>query len=279
MTPDPAASWHDLEFACADGFDMANAAYAAMTLSPTVIRLPPTYQFAGLLTATPPSPATLALTTTDKTAHPTLSMWKESPIWGCAVYQPSTGTVILAIRGTETLWEWIADFTALPVDFLYDPSAGQVHAGMQLVYQHIRMPAITLLQSCGPITRLRLVGHSLGAAICEPLALDLVEHGGFSCVPELTTYESPRFGTPEWVARFRKAIPDTRFDRVVNDGDRVPSLPLAPLFWHTGNRCEVYGGWKWEDISYAHALSTVRLGLNAAWVAHIQAVAPSIQVP
>jgi hypothetical protein len=271
--------WNDLEFAVSDGYLMACSAYTAMTATPAQIPLPPGYQFVGLLQANPAHAAAHMAASTPQAQHPALSMLKESPIWGLAAYAPGTGTMILAIRGTESLWEWIADFAADPETFYYDPQAGQVHGGMQLVYEHIRTPAIQLLQSRDQPKRIKILGHSLGAAICQPLAMDAVLHGGFAVTPELCTYESPRFGTKPWCDALTKLVPDTKFDRVENDGDRVCQVPLAPLYWKAGNRCKVYGGWKWEDITYAHHLSTINIGLQAAWLAYLKTVAPIVNVP
>jgi hypothetical protein len=275
---DPACSWHDLEFACADGFLMATSAYAAMSLAPSAIPLPPTYEFAGLLLAHPPDAAQHMAASTQQEQHPALSMLHESQIWGLAAYQPTSQTLILAIRGTETIWEWIADFTFAPLPDSTNPANGSVHGGMQLVFEHVRNPIIALVQS-KPLKRLRIVAHSLGAAIGTHAALDLMQHGGLPCIPELLTYECPRYGSKAWAGTFSRHISDAIYDRVVNEGDRVPQVPLPPQFWHPGTKQEVYGGWKWTDLAFAHHLSTVQIGLNAVWRAHLEVVAPVIQVP
>ena len=244
----------DIPFARGDGYLMASAAYAAMSLPPSQIVPPMGYQWVRQLMAG--SASATALSSADQ--RPALAMLKESPVWGIAAYSPLTHGVILSIRGTESLFEWLEDLDALAVPWQWGGSAGLVHAGFQYAYAHVREDALSLLQSCGQVSSLTLIGHSLGAAMAQMLGLDVAQHGGFSVTPTVLTYESPNPGD----ATFLKVL-DAAADiqRIENAGDLVPLVPAPPLYPYPPHTL-VHGGFKVLNPKYAHALTTVKKGLD-----------------
>ncbi len=123
---------------------------------------------------------------------------------GLIFQAPATGDVVIALRGTEGVLEWIQDakFLAVPCPFL--PAAGNT---------------------------LTVCGHSLGGALATLLALDLAANTAAPFNdPTVYTYASPRTGDATFVSTYNHVVPNTF--RIANRLDLVPKLPLPPLYDH-----------------------------------------------
>jgi triacylglycerol lipase len=158
-----------------------------------------------------------------------------------------------AFRGTVSLGDWLHDFDFLSVP--YEPVAnyGTVHQGFQAVYQVVRESMLAEIHSADPkFTRLIVTGHSLGAALSELAAPDLLHNGGLAVVPEVQNFAGPRCGHHDFASSFDAQI-GTCF-RVVNAWDIVPHLPppLA-LFEHVGAAARVNGGFTLDELT-AHSM-------------------------
>ncbi len=170
-------------------------------------------------------------------------------------------TAIVAIRGTETIWDWIDDIDAVPVPFIAVPGAGLVHMGFQLVYEHIRSSILGLLQkNCQGVQTLRVTGHSLGGALAVLCAYDLLKNLKGGPVPQLYTFAGPRTLDPAFSHVFNASIPEC--NRVVNFMDVVPQVPLPPVYEHVGTETLVHGGFRPLDVTYAHHLTTYLAGMQ-----------------
>lgn len=147
--------------------------------------------------------------------------------------------LVVAIRGTEGDIEWLMDFEFIPVTFKPVPHAGRVEDGFQKIYltmtavqpggtgsQPLRQAIVSQLAS-SPAS-LVVAGHSLGAALANLLALDLVVNEQLS--PALWTLASPRTGDAHWVRFFDSAFSSAGLTswRVYNEPDVIPRLP--PLY-------------------------------------------------
>jgi hypothetical protein len=155
------------------------------------------------------------------------------------VAQDASGNVVVAIRGTEGIKEWVQDsrFLALKCPFL--PGSGLTENGFTSVYESLRIerePAskrlITTLSTLPypvPPTSLTICGHSLGGAVATLLALDVAANAGF-LQPTVYTYASPRTGDLQFAATYNQVVPHTY--RIANRLDIVPKLPLPPLYEH-----------------------------------------------
>jgi triacylglycerol lipase len=217
----------DKTFALNVAYPAAVAAYQAMTLPLSGIGLPLGYS------------STSFIESTDPTDRP----------YG-VVGDGAFGKVI-AIRGTETLNEWLDDFKAVLVPNPY--GVGKVHIGFLDVYNRIRPSLLTVLRPLitAPVV---IVGHSLGGALALLLAADLAP---FSTV---YTFASPRVGDTVFAAEFDSRSPNCV--RIVNEGDVVPHVPLPPLFANVETPQTVRGGFRVGDISYAHHLDQYLAGLK-----------------
>jgi Lipase (class 3) len=150
-----------------------------------------------------------------------------------------TGDVVIAIRGTEGIMEWIQDaiFLMVPCPFL--AGAGNTEDGFTAVYESFRtgpmagspavVSALATIPLPQPITSVTICGHSLGGALATLLALDVAANTPFKS-PTTYTYASPRAGDPTFVAMYNHIVPNTF--RVANRLDLVPKLPLPPLYDH-----------------------------------------------
>jgi len=158
---------------------------------------------------------------------------------GLILQAANTGDVVIALRGTEGIQEWIhdAEFLMVPTPFL--AGAGHTEDGFTAVYLSMTTsldptcPSVTkALPSLAfprPITSLTICGHSLGGALATLLALDVAANTPFKN-PIVYTYASPRTGGPQFVATYNQVVPNTT--RIAGRVDLVPKLPLPPLYDH-----------------------------------------------
>jgi hypothetical protein len=155
------------------------------------------------------------------------------------VVQDAAGNVVVAIRGTEGILEWVQDgkFLAVPCPCL--PGSGFTEDGFTAVYESLRisqdssstrlvdaLPALTYPTAVASMT---ICGHSLGGAIATLLALDVAANTKFTR-PTAYTYASPRTGDPSFVDTYNQLVPNTY--RLANRLDIVPKLPLPPEYSH-----------------------------------------------
>jgi triacylglycerol lipase len=251
----------DITSALSVMYPAANAAYLIMNVPQPPLQLPLGYALTGPIMADPLRAAhAMAQADPDQQRIPN-SMVAESSIFGLVAWNAVTRTAIVAIRGTKTIWEWIGDFDAAPVPWFPDPSAGRVHMGFQLVYEHICSSLRDLLNTgCPGVEKILVTGHSLGGTLAVLAAFDIFENMGLGIVPELYTFAAPRTGDPAFIGRFDAAIKDCY--RLVNFMDVVAQVPLPPVYIHAGQEILVHGGFKPLDITYAHHLTTYLAGLR-----------------
>ena len=158
---------------------------------------------------------------------------------GLILQAAAAGDVVIAIRGTEGIQEWIhdAEFLMVPCPFL--AGSGHTEDGFTAVYlsmttnsapgSPVVVKALSVLAFPRPVTSLTICGHSLGGALATLLALDVAANTQFKN-PSVYTYASPRTGGPQFAATYNQVVPNTtRFSGRI---DLVPKLPLPPLYEH-----------------------------------------------
>jgi hypothetical protein len=158
---------------------------------------------------------------------------------GFILQAATTGDVVIAVRGTEGVHEWIhdAEFLMLPCPIL--PGSGHTEDGFTAMYLSMTTsldpmcPSVTRSLPTAkfprPITSLTICGHSLGGALATLLALDVAANTAFKN-PTVFTYASPRTGGPQFAATYNQVVRDTT--RIAGRLDLVPKLPLPPLYEH-----------------------------------------------
>jgi hypothetical protein len=164
----------------------------------------------------------------------------ETVTYGFMARSPQ-GELVVAIRGTETILEWLHDFSFLFVPNPIHAGGGLTEDGFSAIYRSLRsavdpnsptaISAITSLVGAGGINTATITGHSLGAAVATLLALDVALNSGVKDITSYT-YASPRVGEMFFEHTCDSTVPNTY--RVVNQPDIVPKVPVFP-YEHVGD--------------------------------------------
>jgi len=159
---------------------------------------------------------------------------KEKLFIGYIFWNESTGKVIFAFSGTETLIAWKADFRfhqIQPTGLNGYEDGMLVHQGFYDVYSAIQCQLWDWWKkNRNWVTDLFITGHSLGASVASIAAFDF--SGVFNNkTPIVYTFATPRLGNVKFAKEYDKKIPNSI--NVVNTEDLIPALVLAQLFDYT----------------------------------------------
>jgi len=156
------------------------------------------------------------------------------------------GDVVIAIRGTEGIKEWITDAEFLLVTCPFLAGAGQTEDGFTAMYNSLAtsaaagspsvVGALATLPFQQPVSSVTVCGHSLGGALATLLALDMAANTTFTD-PTVYTYASPRTGDPSFASTYDQVVKNTF--RIANRLDLVPKLPLPPAYEHVNTLYEL----------------------------------------
>lgn len=154
--------------------------------------------------------------------------------------------VVVAVRGTLTIWEWIQDCKFLYKPFTNIPGAPLTEDGFTDMYLSFSFAepraaaAVTfiddLIGGLPPNARVTVAGHSLGSALATLLALDLAVHT-HELPLTLYTLASPRVGDRTFQQIFEHTVPNAF--RVANRIDIVPKVPPPLMYVHVGDETEL----------------------------------------
>lgn len=169
-------------------------------------------------------------------------------LMGYALRSKIDGHGVIVMRGTVTTDEWLNNMNYRMVPFHpLDAQYGSVHNGFRDIYKGIRGRYRELLDQFDPDRPLYLVGHSLGAAISQLMALDTVIR-----TPEraaqlrVYAYGPPRVGDTTFVEVYDRVI-GTSY-RVVNVCDVIPYVPFPELSALTNQQGYPYANTKGELV-------------------------------
>jgi hypothetical protein len=156
------------------------------------------------------------------------------------VAQDPAGNVVVAIRGTEGILEWVQDAKFLAIKCPFLAGAGLTEDGFTAVYESLRVAqdpaskrlvdALPGLPFPKPVASIIITGHSLGGALATLLALDVAANTALGKNLTAWTVASPRTGDPSFADTYNQVVPNE--NRVANRLDIVPKLPLPPLYEH-----------------------------------------------
>jgi hypothetical protein len=166
------------------------------------------------------------------------------------ILQAPNNDVVVAIRGTDGIWEWIHDAEFLTVPCPFPGGAGQTEDGFTALYKSLRIavdPASTTVTNAlktppptlnfqQPIGSVTIIGHSLGGALATLLALDVASNTNFKD-PIVFTYASPRTGDAQFANTYDQVVPNT--SRITNRLDIVPKVPFQPPYVHVSGLYEL----------------------------------------
>jgi hypothetical protein len=153
-----------------------------------------------------------------------------------------TGDVVIAIRGTEGILEWIHDVEFLQVPCPFLAGAGHTEDGFTAMYESLRTgaaanspsvaSALATLQFPRTVSSMTICGHSSGGALATLLALDVAANTAFTNLA-VYTYGSPRTGDSLFANSFDQVVKHSF--RVANRLDLVPALPPPVGYQHVLN--------------------------------------------
>jgi len=180
------------------------------------------------------------------------------------ILQAPNNDVVIAIRGTDGIWEWLDDAEFLRVKCPFLAGAGNTEDGFTAIYNSFRttpdpasarlVAALPSLPFNKPIGAVTICGHSLGGALATLLALDVVANTAMKSV-SVYTYASPRVGDPSFADTYNQVVPNTF--RIANRMDLVPKLPLPPFYEHVNTLFEILPAGKVKlDVACEHHLTT-----------------------
>lgn len=150
--------------------------------------------------------------------------------------------LVVALRGTATIWEWIHDLSFLLVPSPIPGLSGMTEDGFTSIFRSLTtrnqqgsanlMNAIRALLDSGVAASVTVCGHSLGAALATLVAANVALDTTVRS-PTLYTFASPRVGEHLFARSFNAIVPASF--RVANRQDLVPQLPpVLPLpYEHT----------------------------------------------
>ncbi len=157
-----------------------------------------------------------------------------------------TGDVVIAIRGTEGIQEWINDVQFLLATCPFLAGAGHTEDGFTAMYNSLRagdaagsptvVNALATLTFPQPVSSVTICGHSLGGALGTLLALDVAANTIFKNAT-VYTFASPRTGDPSFASTYNQVVKNSF--RIANRLDLVPKLPLPPVYEHVAELYEL----------------------------------------
>jgi triacylglycerol lipase len=168
--------------------------------------------------------------------HESLIMHK-SEVFGFVAIHGKKSFVIL--RGTQNPKDWISNLKVRQSKYepvhkvaCLEKYSPKLHNGFNDIYKGIRGQVFRVLfpSDSGEATivsgrqEIVVAGHSMGAAVATPLALDIAFADRENLV-RLYTFASPRIGDPFFSACFNES--EIKAYRIFNTEDLVPQVPAA----------------------------------------------------
>jgi len=165
---------------------------------------------------------------------------------GLLLQAQGSGDVVVAIRGTVGIREWVEDAQFNTEEFTRVAAAGRTEDGFTDTYDSMTIgsgpqdiPGTVKLAGGlekfwgwkRPVTSLTICGHSLGGALATLFALDVAANtlAPFK-TPVVYTYASPKTGDQDFRGKYQELVATTY--RLVDNVDIVPKGPPEPEYLH-----------------------------------------------
>ena len=128
---------------------------------------------------------------------------------GFVGYLPSDSSIYVVFRGSESIRNWITNLTVDKMDYNTFPDcACQVHSGFYTattsVYPDV-LKEVKRLRGLYPTYKVKTTGHSLGAALAQLTAMELVK-SGYSV--SMINFGQPRVGESKYAAFSNTKLPN-----------------------------------------------------------------------
>jgi len=141
--------------------------------------------------------------------------------FGFVAQNLTSKALFVAFRGTQSIEDWISDFTARQVQHPW----GNVEEGFANLYAQCTASVLNGVRAAQNVAGVYVTGHSLGASLAV-LALADLEINRVAWGTKMYTFAGPRVGDIQFAAMFNQSR-SGRAWRIVNTEDIVPTLPLA----------------------------------------------------
>lgn len=159
----------------------------------------------------------------------------DDPESGVQCYIRKYGDMLcITFRGSDSGRDWKTNlaFSKQTVPYGNAASPIRVHSGFISAYKSPRVRGVIHGMMSPDIRRVRVMGHSLGAALAALCALDL-EYNFPDRDYEALLFGAPRIGNGAFKKSYNKRVPKTL--RVENGNDIVTKLPLSVMgYRHAG---------------------------------------------
>ena len=154
---------------------------------------------------------------------------------GYVAFDATSGTVVVAFRGTEDVENWIENIDFIKTSPYSDFPTAEVHQGFYEDWRALAADvesAIATARAAGgdAAAPLTVVGHSLGGALAALAAFDLARDG--YSVSEVWTAGSPRVGNSNFASAFETVFARGENTRLTHYHDIVPHVPEEALGFH-----------------------------------------------
>ena len=140
-------------------------------------------------------------------------------------YMPSNDSIYVVFRGSVSITNWITDMTTTKSAYTTFPECNcQVHDGFYHAEQRVIAEItgeVAKLRVAHPTASIKTTGHSLGAALAQLTAMDLVK-AGYDV--SMINFGQPRVGDEDYSTFVKTKM--TESWRVVHNRDPVPHLPM-----------------------------------------------------
>ncbi len=153
---------------------------------------------------------------------------------GFVGYLPSDKSIFVVFRGSESVRNWITNLSADKTNYTTFPACTncQVHSGFysatKSVYPDV-LKEVQRLRALYPTYAIKTTGHSLGGALAQLTAMELLNSG---YAVSMINFGQPRVGEVNY-AKFSSTKMPSQY-RVVHNHDLVPHNPSStwPLNFH-----------------------------------------------
>jgi len=179
---------------------------------------------------------------------------------GIVAASTDLSSIVIAIRGTDNIWEWVQDFKFMPRTFPRVDGAGLTDDGftdMYLSFSFATAASATFIADLETLipanSKVTISGHSLGSSLATLLALDMAANTRIPVT--LYTLASPRVGDMSFEKLFNQVVPDAY--RISNRLDIVPKTPPPLLYVHVADETDLIPGPEVKfDLACEHATTT-----------------------
>jgi predicted lipase len=136
---------------------------------------------------------------------------------------PSDKSIYIAFRGTRDLRNWMVNLNAFKTNYtLYPQCECEVHKGFYDALEKIKdqlIADVLALKQRYPTYKVKVTGHSLGAALAQLFAMNLIKLGIDAAV---YNFGQPRVGDVKYAMLVDQKLP--QYFRVTHDRDTVPHV-------------------------------------------------------